>query len=831
MTHIHIRDENSEITKPKKKRLKKHRTLQLVSETLWFVSSSLARGLTIGVGLIGTISLILILAYAYVHHLVSPDINRFLNNPQPESTKIYSSEGKLLYEIFNPVKRTQVSLDNISDYFKKATIATEDREFYRHKGVSIPCIVRAGVIDYYVQDALHGGSTITQQLVKNAILTSEKSVVRKVAEIIWAVDIERTLSKDQILEKYVNYIPYGRNTAGVEAASLAYFGKSAKDLTLAESAYLAALPQAPSLLSPTGPNRESLDERKDYVLSSMLGQEYIGAEEFEQAKSEVVEFKTASTSIPTPYFTLWVKQELVEEFGEQALFTNGYKVYTTLDPHLQDIAEQVVKEGADKNTARYRAHNAALIAINPKTGYVVAFVGGKDYFAESEPKGCSPGVNCLFEPNTNIPLRLRQPGSSFKPYVYVTAFGEEFKFTPSSLIADVSKNFSASGTAYIPHNYNGAQYGLVPMRKALAGSLNIAAVNTLSKIGVDSVISTMRNLNFTAPFERCGLALALGACEISLLEHVSGFATFANMGHSNDVTGISKIEDQQGRIVVQNAPANKQVLNPQAVYELVDIMTDNKARSFIFGSNTPLTLKDRKVAAKTGTTQNWKDGWTVGFTPSLSAGVWTGNNDGTLMRQGADGIFTAAPIWNAFMTEASKDTPVEEFTEPYGIVRAAVNNKGAIIKRPAKSAPQEIFASYAVPIDDIKIPAPRQPKLIKPTVAGATDSGESTVILEPFGNSVITKTPFEVKVFTGTSTLETKVDMLIDGKVVASKDTAPFLFTIADKLKNGWHTITARATHFGVLESSYSTKIKTFFNPPPLVPRGPLISNAPNSQE
>lgn len=788
---------------------------------IWLALRGFGIGLCFGAGGIAAVALALFLSYQYVHHVVAPDIDKFVNQRPPESTKLYAADGTLLYEIFDPVKRTVVPLEKISPTLREATLVAEDRDFYQHPGVSLPGIVRAAVLDYYIKDLNVGGSTITQQLIKNAILTPEKSVTRKLAEITWAVELERKMSKEQILAAYLNFIPYGRNSAGVEAAAESYFGKPASNLSLVESVYLAAMPQAPSLLSPTGANRTYLDDRAAYILQGMLDQQYITQAEFNDAKNTAVAFKTPSNVIPAPHFVLWVKQQLISQFGAEKVNRGGLLVQTSLDTRLQNIAETVVTDGVKKNAKLYYGNNAALVAIDPKRNAVLAMVGGKDYYGAPVPKGCLVGKTCTFDPNTNVATSLRQVGSSFKPYVYLTAFGEDFGFTPSSFVYDVSKNFSAPGAlAYVPHNYNGAQYGRVPIRKALGGSLNIAAVNTLSQIGVKPVVENLRKLGVTAPLENCGLALALGSCEMSLLEHTSGFSTIANMGLYHALTGVDKIIDGTGKTVWEPGQAH-QVVNPQAAYELIDIMTDNEARAFIFGADTPLHFTDRKAGVKTGTTQNWKDGWTVGFTPQLAAGVWAGNNNGELLRAGSDGVFVAAPIWRAFMDKALAKVPAVDFPEPYGITRAAVNPAtGQVVKTGTRGSKVEVFASYALPIDTSKLAAPKK-TTPKPQVAGVEISHdpEATQIVDPLNGKAILQTPFDVKVYTGSSTVATEVSLSIDGKVVATKSEAPFLFTITQMLSNGTHTISATATHYGLLQSTDTVKVKTLYNPPPAKPR------------
>lgn len=809
-------------TQKKKPHTKRHRKKPLKG-----MVSAFMRGVVVGALGVFLIVGSIYAGYSIIYHLVAPDIQSFVEHKAPESTKLYAKDGTLIYEIYKDVKRTNVRLDDISPYFVHAILTAEDRDFYTHPGVSFSAILRAYIQNTLFPNQLSGGSTITQQLVKNVILTPEKSVYRKIAEAIWARELESKLSKDKILESYINQIDFGRNSAGIEAAALSYFGKSAHDLSAAESAYLAAIPKAPSLLRPGGGNETTLEDRQQFILQSMHDLGYLDDAEYTKAVREKVVFTKPKDTIVAPYFSLWTKQQLMQQYGADAVYSKGFKVQTTLDLSLQNLAEDTVKTFAEKNKKSYRAYNASLVAIDPRTGGILAMVGGKDYYGAAEPAGCIPGKNCLFDPNTNVATSLRQVGSSFKPYVYVTAFGPDFKYSPSTIVSDISKNFSAPGSpAYIPHNYTGQQFGRVPIRKALAGSLNIAAVNTLSQIGIDPVIQTLRDVGITAPLKNCGLALALGGCEITLLEHTGGFATIANLGKHNTASGIYEIVDGSGKLVLQNTPEQRQVINPQAAYELIDIMTDNDARSYIFGKNNPLTLADRKVGAKTGTTQNWRDGFTVGYTPSLAVGVWTGNNDGTLMHAGADGVVTAAPLWHAFMEAALKGTPAEEFAEPDGITRLAINpSTGKVVKGKAKSGKLEVFASYAIPYDDFQLPAakPKKPATgaAKPNF-GAVINGdeEATAILEPWNGETVFKTPFDVKIYTGTSTDDTTVELKLDGKPLTVLNEAPFLYTITDLLPNGMHTLTATATHFGILESTNTVKFKTFFNPPPITPRG-----------
>lgn len=820
--------------KPTKKKLNKKNNK---SKPFKGIVPAFLRGAVVGV--LGVFVLIgsIYAGYSIIYHLVAPDIQSFLERKAPESTKIYAGDGTLLYEAYKDVKRTNVHLTDVSPYFVRAILTAEDRDFYTHPGVSFSAILRAYIQNTLFPNQLSGGSTITQQLVKNVILTPEKSIYRKIAEAIWSIEIEKRLSKDKILESYINQIDFGRNSAGIEAASLSYFGKSSHDLSAAESAYLAAIPKAPTLLRPGGNNETTLEDRQQFILQTMRDLGYLDDVEYTKAIREKVTFITPKDIIIAPYFSLWIKQQLIQQYGADAVYSKGFRVQTTLDLNLQKLAESTVQEFAEKNKKNYRAYNASLVAINPRTGALLALVGGKNYYSTPEPTGCTPGKNCLFDPNTNVATSLRQVGSSFKPYVYVTAFGPDFRYSPATIISDVSKNFSAPGSpAYIPRNYTGQQFGRVPVRKALAGSLNIAAVNTLSQIGIEPVVQTLRDLGITAPLKNCGLALALGGCEITLLEHTNGFATFANLGKRNSANGIAEIVDGAGKLILQNSPEQRQVINPQAAYELIDIMSDNDARAYIFGKNNPLTLPDRKVAAKTGTTQNWRDGFTVGYTPSLAVGVWTGNNDGTLMHAGADGVVTAAPLWRAFMEAALKGTPAEEFAEPDGITRLAINpSTGKVVKGKAKSGKLEVFASYAIPYEDFQLPAVKPKKsttgTAKPNFGAVIDGNEeATAILEPWAGKTVLNTPFDIKVYTGTSTDDTVVKLTLDGKPLATLMEAPFLYTVHDLLPNGPHTLSATAVHFGILESTNTVKFKTFFNPPPVSPRGSSTNETANNK-
>ncbi len=644
--------------------------------------------------------LIAVLFLYYSKYL--PDPGKLVTRQVAESTKIYARDNSLLYEIHGEVKRTLVKYEDISDYLKNATVAIEDKDFYKHHGISFSGIARSVFRAAVRLDTTGGGgSTITQQLVKNAILNNKKSIFgRKVPEAILSIELETKFKKEEILQMYLNEIPYGKNTYGAEAASQSYFGKHAKDLSLAESAYLASLPQAPSRYNPFGPNRALLDGRKDYVLSQMKEQGYINEEQEKQAKAEKVAFSQINTGLTAPHFVFMVEDYLAQKFGEKTLQEGGLKVYTTLDPKLQKIAEDAVNKYADVNAKKYNGNNEALVAIDPKTGQILAMVGSKNYFGKSEPEGCV-GSKCTFDPQVNVAISPRQPGSSFKPYVYVTAFSKENKYSPSTMLMDVVTNFGKfNNKDYIPTNYDGSEHGPVSIRQGLAGSLNIPAVKTLALVGVEKATETAHKLGITSPLNNCGLSLVLGGCEVKLVDHVAAYSALANGGVKNEQTFILKIVDKTGQTEEEFQTHPQEILDPQAVYELISIMTDNNARAFVFGPNSPLILPDRKVAAKTGTTNKWHDGWTLGFTPSLAAGVWVGNNNGDYLKKNADGVIVAAPIWHEFMLNALKGTPAEEFTRPNGIREVDVDTiSGKLPTQLTPTTKKEVFADYSVPTE------------------------------------------------------------------------------------------------------------------------------------
>jgi len=587
----------------------------------------------------------------YAKDLPSP--SKLTNRQVIESTKIYDRTGDhLLYEIHGEERRTQIPFTDMGDIIKAATISAEDQSFYQHHGIYFKSILRAAIYDLMGRHISQGGSTITQQLIKNTVLTPEQTLTRKVKEVILAVELEQKFSKDQILEMYLNEIPYGSNAYGVQAAAQTFFGKDAKNLTLSEAALIASLPKAPTYYSPYGSNTEELKARQEYVLDQMAKLGYITADEARAAKQAdiLAEVRPFQENIQAPHFVMYVKELLVEKYGEQQVEEGGMKVYTTLDWEKQQMAEGAVRQGA-VNNAKYRSTNAALVAMDPKTGQILAMVGSRDYFDKT------------IDGNVNVAIRPRQPGSSFKPYVYATAFKKGY--TPDTMLFDVETNFGTKDNPYIPEDYDNKFRGPVKMKDALAMSLNIPAVETLYLAGVNNSINTAQSMGITTLQNpsRYGLSLVLGGGEVTLLDHVNAFGTFATSGVHHDKSAILKIEDSHGSVLDQYIPRQEKVLDTNVCAQLDSILSDNHLRAPIFGSNTPLRFDDRPVAVKTGTTNEWRDAWTVGYTPSLVAGVWAGNNNNSPMAQGADGVYTAAPIWRAFMDKALVNMVVEKFPD------------------------------------------------------------------------------------------------------------------------------------------------------------------------
>jgi 1A family penicillin-binding protein len=602
----------------------------------------------------------------WVSSLRIPDFNSFENRKIVNSTKIYDRTGEiLLYDIHQDVKKTDISFEKMGANIKNATVAIEDSEFYNHSGIRITSIIRAVLSNLFTSiGKTQGGSTITQQLVKNALLTQKKTIARKIKEWVLAIKIDKSMPKEKILEYYLNENPYGGNVYGIEEASKTYFNKNSQDLTLAEAAYLASIPQSPTLLSPYGKNKDKLDARKNLVLSRMFELKFILEKDYDTAKNEVVVFVPQVTiGIKAPHFVFFIKDYLEQKYGSDAVENGGLKVTTTLNYDLQEKGETIVKEGALKNEKDWNGKNAGLVAIDPKTGQILTMIGSRDYFDKT------------IDGNYNIATAWRQPGSSFKPFIYATAFNKGF--TPDTVLFDLPTEFQTTcdvyGKAlpghnqkncYMPDNYDGKYRGPIKLRDALAQSINIPAVKLFYLSGLKDSLKTAEDMGISTLTDvgRYGLTLVIGGGEVSLLDMTSAYGVFANDGTRNQYTGILKVEDSTGKVLEEYIPNAKEVLSKNTALTISNILSDNITRAPTFGLSSALFIPGKEIAAKTGTTNSNKDAWTIGYTPSIVVGVWAGNNDNKPMKKGGSAV--AGPIWNKFMNEVLKILPNEKFEKP-----------------------------------------------------------------------------------------------------------------------------------------------------------------------
>lgn len=611
-----------------------------------------------------------------------PDPSSFDARVIKQSTKIYDRTGKvLLYEIHGEERRTVIPFEGIPAVVKWATLAAEDADFYSHPAYDLRAIARATLHNLFSRNgSLQGGSTITQQLVKNSFFKPERTLRRKIRELIVAVRFEKRYTKDQIFEFYLNQIPYGSNAYGIEAASQTFFAKPAKELALEEAALLTALPRAPTYYSPYGSRVKELKKRQEYILDRMVHLGYISKESAETAKGKRLTFAPQTYGIRAPHFVFWVRELLEEKYGPETVENGGLRVITSLDWNAQEIAEKAVREGAAANEKNWQAGNAALVAEDARTGELIAMVGAAgDFNDPPKPEGCEPGVNCKFDPYVNATLRTRQPGSAFKPFVYITAFMKGY--TPDTIVFDAPTEFTPNHPkcaplvdfandykdCYHPRNYDEKFRGPVTFRQALAQSLNVPSVKVLYLAGVENSIKTARDLGITTLTEdpgHYGLSLVLGGGGVKLLEMLRAYSVFAQDGMLHKQIAILEVDDAGGRILEKAEPEQKRVLESQYARLINDILSNDQARVPAFQPNGPLTLPGRKVAAKTGTSQDYRDAWTFGYTPSLAAGVWVGNNDNRPMVKGGAGVMASAPIWRAFMEEYLRDTPQEDFIAP-----------------------------------------------------------------------------------------------------------------------------------------------------------------------
>jgi 1A family penicillin-binding protein len=606
--------------------------------------------------------------FIWIATMQVPNIASFQDRKISSSTKIMDRTGKVvLYDVHENIRRTVVNGDAISPLIKNAIISIEDKNFYHHHGIIPKSIFRAMLSQIIPTMERSGGSTITQQLVKNTLLTQERSITRKVKEWVLAVKLEKIMSKDDILTTYLNEAPYGGPIYGVEEASQNFFGKPARDVTLGEAAYLAAIPNAPSYYSPYGKNVDRLEDRKNLILKNMLEQGYISEKEYDTAKTTPITFKTQKENHGKAiHFIEYIRSYLEEKYGTDKVLNGGLRVITTLDWDLQQVAEKAIYENALKNEKDYGATNSALVAIDPKTGGILSMVGSRDYF------------DTKIDGAYNIATAQRQPGSSFKPIVYARAF--EKGYLPETVLFDIPTQFGSCGAfdrsstppCYAPDNYDNKFTGPISLRNALAQSRNIPAVQLLSMIGLPDALATAKKLGLTTldrDGSRYGLTLVLGGGEVSLLDMTSVYSVFANDGVRNPVTGILEVIDGDGVTLEKITPKPETVMDANATRNLSSVLSDNVARTPLFGANSFFYFLDRQVAGKTGTTNSNKDAWVFGYTPSIAVGVWSGNNDNTPMKKGSS---ISGAAWKTFMNAALEKLPYDKPGIHEGFVPASL---------------------------------------------------------------------------------------------------------------------------------------------------------------
>jgi membrane peptidoglycan carboxypeptidase len=662
-------------------------------------------------GLIGVLTLLIAVAQVS-SELPNLKDGTFINS---ESTVIYDREGNTLYTVHGEENRKEISLADIPKVAVNATIAIEDDQFFNHSGIDLIGTTKATICEVFSKITFsgircRGASTLTQQLVKNTLLSPERTITRKIKEILLAIQVERTFSKNEILEMYFNTIPYGSNAYGIEMAAKIFFDKNAKDLSLLESSILASLPKAPSYYSPYGGNKDILmgyfnesgdfvPGRKDTVLKRMEDLNYISNSQRIEATQEARDFRFEKfqEDIKHPHFVLYIKEILENKFGKEAVEKGGLHVYTTIDPNLQQKAEEIITEKIASYPDRYGVNNTALFSIDVKTGQILAMVGSADYWDEE------------IDGAVNMTLRKRLAGSSFKPIVYATGFAQGY--SPATVFYDLETDF---GNNYIPQNYDGEFRGPVSARRALGNSLNVPAVKMAYVAGIDNILNLAKKMGITVlkGADQYGLSLGLGTGEISLYQMVKAFSVFARGGNTIEVTPFLRIESKDGAVIESFQESREElVLDPEVAYTINHILSDPSARPEEW--NFTLQIPNQITAVKTGTSNKKVkvgnkdvikplDNWTIGYTKNIATGVWAGNNDSTPLKFEAAGLTTAGKIWKEFMIEATKKHDLEEFNKPEGIQWKSVSKYSG--KLPSKATPKdqiysELFTSFNIPLE------------------------------------------------------------------------------------------------------------------------------------
>lgn len=644
-------------------------------------------------GIVGLVLFTGLLFAWYAKDLPRPDK---VQRSEGLSTVILDRNGENLYDIFEEENRIPAKWEDMPQYLKDATIAIEDKDFYKHQGLSTAGIARA-MVSIFIFRNTQGGSTLTQQLVKNVLLTNERTLPRKMKEAILAIQIERKYTKDEILLMYLNEAPYGGTAVGVEAASEYYFDKPARELTLVESVILAGLPQSPSRYNPFTSDEKAYVARARQVLRRMREDGYITADQETEVRNalEGVQFASGDSGLRAPHFVAYVKELLVEKFGEKLVAAGGLRVTTTLDWPLQDKAQTIVKEEVEKAKA-LKVGNGAAVVLDPRTGEILAMVGSKDY-AATDSSGLKYNV---------VTQGLRQPGSAIKPISYAAAFKKGY--TPATLLLDVETKYPSGDAAkpeYNPKNYDLKYRGPVLLRFALGNSINTVAVKVSALVGVREVLDTAYDMGIesleptNANLSRIGLSLTLGGGEVTLLDLTGAFGVFAAAGMRQNPVAILKVVDAKGKTIFEHKPTSARRVLPDDVAFLVSsILSDNDARKEIFGTRSHLVIAGKTVAAKTGTTDDKRDNWTIGYTPYAAVGTWVGNNDNSPMHPSlASGVTGAAPIWNRIMREVVKDHADEAFFRPSTIVEVEIDAYGGGLPVDGQPTRKEFFIKGTEP--------------------------------------------------------------------------------------------------------------------------------------
>jgi 1A family penicillin-binding protein len=604
------------------------------------------------------LALIFTFYFSILRGLPSP---KELDVREPQvSTKIYDRNGNLLYKIFKDQNRSIVPLTQIPIHVRLATLAAEDAEFYSHPGFSIKGIFRA-IIQDLETGSIQGGSTITQQLVKNTLLSPEKTITRKIKELILSVEVEANYTKDQILEMYLNEVSYGGTAYGIQEASESYFGKDVGSIDLAEAALLAGLPKSPTSYSPFGSNPTFAMERQKEILHLMEVNKFITAEQEVAAANEKLTFKPNRTEIKAPHFVMYIRQLLVNKYGEDMVEKGGLEVTTSLDLPIQEMAEQVVQSEVERLKG-LRVGNGAALVVNPQTGEILAMVGSKNYF------------DIANDGNVNVTASVRQPGSSIKVVNYAYALANDY--TPATIIDDSPITYVTPGTTpYSPVNYDGQFKGLIPLRSALAQSRNIPAVKVLASYGVTKMIEQGQKMGITTWTDprNYGLSLTLGGGAVTALDLSKVYSVVANYGKRPDLLPILTVKDYKGRTLEKNSPVTTDVIDPRVTFILTDILKDNAARAPEFGFNSALVVKNHpEVAVKTGTSNDLRDNWTAGYNQNYLVVTWVGNNDNSPMSRIASGVTGASPIWNKIMSAILVDKPSIDWKVPDGVSKVNI---------------------------------------------------------------------------------------------------------------------------------------------------------------